>query len=263
MKVVILCGGYGTRIRDVSEHIPKPMLNIGRRPILWHVMKYYAHWGYNEFILCLGYKGHVIKDYFLNYEANSNDFTITLGTNKSIVYHNEHAESDWKITLAETGVDSMTGARLRRVQKYLAGQESFMLTYGDGVGDIDIGKLVEFHLSHDKAMTVTGVRPPGRFGELMINNSTSMATEFNEKPQTAGGIISGGFFVCRKEIFDYIDGSENVVLEQTPMRKLANSGQMMVHLHEGFWHPMDTNRDYQMLNGLCEAADAPWMVWDK
>ncbi|MBF0459043.1 MAG: glucose-1-phosphate cytidylyltransferase [Nitrospirae bacterium] len=262
MKVVILCGGYGTRIRDVSDNIPKPMINVGQYPILWHIMKYYAHWGYNEFILCLGFKGHVIKNFFLNYEANTNDFTVTLGTNKSIVYHNEHGEANWKITLAETGHHSMTGARLKRVKKYLAGEEDFMLTYGDGVGDIDINKLIAFHRSHGKIMTVTGVRPPGRFGELMIDD-TAMATEFNEKPQTTGGLISGGFFVCRKEIFDYIDDGDDVVLEQKPIRTLVSKGQMMVHCHEGFWQPMDTSRDYQLLNDLCTASTAPWMVWDR
>jgi len=167
MKVAILCGGYGTRIRDVADDIPKPMIPVGGLPILWHIMKYYAHFGHKNFVLCLGYKGQVIKDFFLNYEARTRDFTLELGGAKSIEYHNDHDESDWRVTLAETGLDSMTGTRVKRVQKYLADEENFMLTYGDGVGSIDLDKLVEFHKSHGKILTVSGVRPPGRFGELM------------------------------------------------------------------------------------------------
>lgn len=260
MKVVILCGGYGTRIRDVSDNIPKPMITIGSFPILWHIMKYYAYWGHREFVLCLGYKGHVIKEFFLNYEANTNDFTITLGNNKSVEYHNEHTESNWKITLAETGLNSMTGARVKRVKKYLNGEDNFMLTYGDGVGNVDLEKLLQFHLSHKKIITITGVRPPGRFGEL-VNDSNGIVKEFNEKPQTSEGRISGGFFVCRKEIFDYLNNREDLVLEQEPMRKLVSERQMVVYEHDGFWQPMDTYRDYVFLNELYEKGKAPWMIW--
>lgn len=260
MKAIILCGGQGTRIRDVSDNLPKPMITIGDYPILWHIMKYYSHWGHKQFVLCLGYKGQVIKDFFLNYEAHTRDFTINLGGNRSIDYHNVHDESDWQVTLAETGQNAMTGARVKRVQKYVAEEEHFMLTYGDGVGNIDIQKLLEFHKSHGKILTVTGVRPPSRFGELM-NDATGLATEFNEKPQASGGRISGGFFVCRRELFDYLDNREDLVFEMVPMRKLVQDKQMMIYDHDGFWQPMDTYRDYLYLNELSSKGEAPWMVW--
>lgn len=260
MRVVILCGGYGTRIRDVAEDIPKPMILIGGFPILWHIMKYYDCWGHNRFVLCLGYKGSVIKDFFLNYEIRTSDFTMTLGGNKDIIYHNGHSQVDWEVTMAETGLNAMTGARLKRVQKYLEGEENFMLTYGDGVGDIDLGKLVDFHLSHGKILTVTGVRPPGRFGEL-ASDSSGIVTEFNEKPQASGGRISGGFFVCRKELFDYLDDREDLVFEQNPIRNLVRDGQMAVYEHDGFWQPMDTYRDYMLLNKLHDKGEAPWIIW--
>ncbi len=262
MKVVILCGGQGTRIRGVDDNLPKPMIPVGRFPILWHIMKYYAQWGHNQFILCLGYKGQVIKDFFMNYEAHTNDFTITLGNSKSIKYHNKHSESDWEVTLAETGLNSMTGARLKKVQKYLAGEEDFMFTYGDGIGNIDIDKLIQFHLSHGKIMTVTGVRPPGRFGELVSDNHGNV-TEFNEKPQTSEGRISGGFFICSKEIFKYLPDKDDLVFEQEPMRQLVRDGEMMAYEHDGFWQPMDTYRDYILLNELYEKGKAPWVVWDR
>jgi len=223
-------------------------------------MKYYAEYGIKEFILCLGYKGDVIKDFFLNYEANTNDFTVTLGRDKGIEYHNEHPESDWKVTLAETGLNAMTGARVKRIERYLAGEENFMLTYGDGVGDVDINKLAEYHASHGKVLTVTGVRPPGRFGELM-NDGSGKVVEFNEKPQASGGRISGGFFVCRREIFDYLDDREGLVFEREPMRNLVKNGEMMVYEHDGFWQPMDTNREYLLLNELYDKGEAPWVTW--
>ena len=195
MKVVILCGGYGTRIREVSDSVPKPMVPIGNYPILWHIMKYYAHWGHSEFVLCLGYKGDVIKDFFLNYESRTRDFTITLGHNSSITYNSGHAESDWSVTLAETGLKAMTGARIKRVEKYLAAEDNFMLTYGDAVSDVDLSKLVQFHLNHGKILTITGVRPPGRFGEL-VSDSTGKIVEFNEKPQVVGGGRISGVSSC-------------------------------------------------------------------
>jgi len=260
MKVVILCGGYGTRIRDVADNIPKPMIPIGRYPILWHIMKYYAHFNHNHFVLCLGYKSHVIKEFFLNYEAFTRDFTLTLGSDKFIEFHNNHSESDWKVTLAETGLDTMTGARLKRVQAYLADDENFMLTYGDGVGDVDIGHLIKFHQAHGKILTVTGVRPPGRFGEL-VSTEGGRVSAFNEKPQASGGRISGGFFVCRREIFDYLDNDDGLVFEQAPLQRLVHDGQMMVYEHNDFWQPMDTHREYQLLNTLFENGKAPWVVW--
>lgn len=266
MKVVILCGGHGTRIRDVSDNIPKPMIPLNGLPILWHIMKYYAHWGHCHFVLCLGYKGQTIKDFFLNYEPHTRDFTLHLGSSardgssKSIEYHNDHSESNWRITMAETGQNAMTGARVKRIQQYIGNDEHFMLTYGDGVGDINIEKLVQFHQTHGKILTVSGVRPPGRFGELM-SDASGLVTEFNEKPQVSEGRISGGYFVCRKELFDYFSNDEGLVLEQEPMRKLVADKQMMVYPHDGFWQPMDTYRDYAYLNSLCERNQAPWMIW--
>ena len=260
MKVCILCGGYGTRIRDVAENIPKPMIPIGEYPILWHIMKYYASWGHDHFTLCLGYKGDIIRDFFVNYRSHTMDFTIDISGKNPIEYHTKKIAENWNITLAETGLKAMTGARIKRVKKYLSSEDNFMLTYGDGVGDIDLKKLLEFHLSHGKILTVTGVRPPGRFGELQCDDQ-GLVTEFNEKPQTTGGRISGGFFVCRKEIFNYIDDKETTVFEQEPLRKLVADGEMMVFKHEGFWQPMDTSREYQLLNQLYEQKKAPWVIW--
>lgn len=260
MKVCILCGGYGTRIRDVADNIPKPMIPIGEYPILWHIMKYYASWGHDHFTLCLGYKGDIIRDFFVNYRSHTMDFTIDISGKNPIEYHTKKIAENWNVTLAETGQKAMTGARIKRVKKYLSSEDNFMLTYGDGVGDIDLKKLLEFHLSHGKILTVTGVRPPGRFGELQCDNQ-GLVTEFNEKPQTTGGRISGGFFVCRKEIFDYIDDRENTVFEQEPLRKLVADGEMTVFKHEGFWQPMDTSREFLLLNQLYEQKKAPWVIW--
>jgi glucose-1-phosphate cytidylyltransferase len=258
MKVVILCGGYGTRIRDVADNIPKPMIPIGRFPILWHIMKYYASYGHRDFILCLGYKSSVIKDFFLNYEAHTKDFTIELGRKDTLTFHNEHEESDWRVTLADTGLGAMTGARIKRIQKYI-GADDFMLTYGDGVGDIDLNLLRAFHLEHGRMLTVTGVRPPGRFGELV--HADGVITEFNEKPQATGGRISGGFFIATPKIFDYLNDDEELVFEQQPMRSLVGDKQLMVFEHDGFWQPMDTSREYQLLNSLYAKGDAPWVRW--
>jgi glucose-1-phosphate cytidylyltransferase len=260
MKVVILCGGKGTRIRDVSEDKPKPMVPIGSRPILWHIMKYYSHWGYDDFVICLGYKGYVIKDFFLNYDFLTRDFIITLGQTNKISFLNGENEMKWRVTLAETGLEAGTGARVFRCQKYLTGEQDFMLTYGDGIGDINLHELVSFHRSHGKILTVTGVKPPGRFGELM-SDQNGRVTEFNEKPQATGGMISGGFFVCRREIFQYLDDRENLTLEMEPMANLVKEGQLMVYEHNGFWHPMDTYRDYLLLNNLFDKGNAPWKVW--
>lgn len=260
MKVVILCGGQGTRIRDVNESLPKPMIPVGNLPILWHIMKYYSMAGHKDFVLCLGYKGQVIKDFFLNYESNTRDFSLTLGAANHIEYHTDHEEIDWRVTLAETGAEAMTGARVRKIRKYIGNDEHFMLTYGDGVGDIDIDKLVEYHLSHGKILTVSGVRPPGRFGELM-HAADGRVTEFNEKPQATGGRISGGYFVCSRKIFDYLDDNDDLVFETDPMRRLVAEGQMMTYQHNGFWQPMDTYRDYMYLNGLVAKGEAPWIKW--
>jgi len=258
LKIVILCGGYGTRIRDVADNIPKPMIPIGRYPILWHIMKYYANFDHQDFVLCLGYKSQIIKDFFLNYEAHTKDFTITLGKRDGIEFHTAHNESDWRVTLVDTGLQAMTGARIARIRKYV-GDEDFMLTYGDGVGDVDIEALLAFHRAHGKALTVTGVRPPGRFGELVSDGGR--AVEFNEKPQAAGGRISGGYFVASAKLFDYLNDAEDLVFEQEPMRKLVADGELMVFEHDGFWQPMDTSREYQLLNALYEQGKAPWVKW--
>ena len=259
MKTVILCGGLGTRIRDVADNIPKPMIPIGGYPILWHIMKYYASMSHTDFLLCLGYRANVIKDFFLNYEAHTRDFTIQTGVHKSIEYHSEHSEKNWKVTLADTGLNSMTGARIKKIKKYI-GDDTFMLTYGDGVGNIDINKLIDFHESHGKILTVSGVRPPGRFGEIM-SDSSGLITEFNEKPQATGGIISGGYFVCNKELFDYLPDGDDLVFEKEPMEMLVRKKEMAVYEHDGFWQPMDTYRDYMMLNDLFNTQKAPWINW--
>ena len=258
MKVVILCGGYGTRINDVAGDNPKPMIPIGPYPIIWHIMKYYSTFGHNDFVLCLGYKKQVIKDFFLSYEAHTKDFTINLGQLEAIEFHTDHDESSWKVTLADTGLDSMTGARVAKIKKYV-GDEDFMLTYGDGVGDIDIEKLLAFHQSHGKTLTVTGVRPPGRFGELVGENGR--VTEFNEKPQATEGRISGGYFVASARLFNYLNDDEGLVFEQEPMRALVADGELMVYEHDTFWQPMDTSRDYRLLNELYNKGEAPWVRW--
>ena len=260
MKVVILCGGYGTRIRDVSENIPKPMIPIGDKPIIWHIMKYYSLFGFKDFVLCLGYKGDSIRSFFSSYWMNQTDYTITLGKGFPVKYDLEFAESDWNITFAETGLDTMTGGRVRKIKKYVDHEEDFMLTYGDGVGDIDLNALIEFHRSHGKILTITGVHPPGRFG-VLENNLAGLVTEFNEKPQSQQGLISGGFFVCNTKIFDHLSDDENLVFEQAPMKNLVSLRQMMVYVHDGFWQPMDTSREFRLLNQMYNEKSAPWVVW--
>ena len=262
MKVVILCGGYGTRIRDVADDLPKPMIPVGNYPIIWHIMKYYATMGHNEFILCLGYKSNVIKDYFLNYEARTTDFSITLGEKDSMEVLNNHTEQNWKITFAETGLDSMTGTRIKKIQKYIEPEESFMLTYGDGLSNVDLDALISFHKSHHKALTLTGVRPVGRFGEMM-SDSKGEITEFKEKPEATKGRINGGFFVANYSLFDYIDDTrDDVVFEQEPMKNLVEVKQLMQFDHDGFWQPMDTMREYKILNSLYADKRAPWKIWE-
>jgi glucose-1-phosphate cytidylyltransferase len=260
MKVCILCGGYGTRIRDVADDIPKPMIPIGKHPILWHIMKYYSAYGHDRFVLCLGYKGDIIRNYFLNYRLFNSDFTMNTMEKSSIEYNDNKIIENWSVTFAETGLDTMTGARIKKVQRYFCDDDTFMLTYGDGVGDIDIKKLLDFHTSHGKILTVTGVRPPGRFGEMKCNDE-GIVTEFNEKPQTSEGWISGGFFVCRKEIFNYIGNENDIVFEEVPLRNLVKDREMMVYKHDGFWHPMDTSREYKLLNSLLLQKKAPWVIW--
>ena len=259
MQVVILCGGQGTRIRDVADDIPKPMIPIGDRPILWHIMKGFAHHGFTEFILCLGYKGWIIKRYFLDYHLANSDFSLGLGTHSDLRIHGSNPEEDWNVTLAETGFDAMTGCRMKRIERYITGDD-FMLTYGDGVADINIGQLVDFHRGHGKIGTVTAVRPPGRFGEIDLDGN--QVVEFNEKPLLTRGRISGGFFVFQRRMFDRLENDAGLVLEQTPLMQLARDGQLMAHLHNGFWQPMDNSRDYKYLNEFWGAGRAPWNCWE-
>ncbi|NBW91926.1 MAG: glucose-1-phosphate cytidylyltransferase [Actinobacteria bacterium] len=259
MKTVILCGGYGTRIRDVADDIPKPMIPVGRLPILWHLMKYYASFGFDEFVLCLGHKGHVIKDFFVNYETSTRDVTVSLGSSRELIFHTKHDESSWKVTLADTGTETMTGGRIAKIKKYVDG-ERFFLTYGDGLSDVNLSALLEFHLKQKTTATVTGVRPPGRFGELMIN-SDGIAQQFNEKPQASEGRISGGFFVCQQEVFEHMNGHDDLVFEQEPMKSLVANKQLSVYQHNGFWQCMDTYRDWQLLNSMIDQDKAPWKIW--
>lgn len=261
MKVVILCGGKGTRIRDVSDQIPKPMIPVGPYPILWHIMRGYAAEGFKDFVLCLGHKGSVIKDFFLNYREMVSTFTIDYANGGAITHENGHDPIDWRVTLAETGEDTMTGSRVKRVHRYVGDDDTFLLTYGDGVSDVEIRRAVDFHHRHGRVMTVCGVRPPGRFGEIECEGDGRIL-EFNEKPQATGGRISGGFFVCNRRLFDYLDGERvDEVLETEPMRRLAQDGQLMMHAHDGFWQCMDTYRDYAFLNDLYNSGKAPWVKW--
>jgi glucose-1-phosphate cytidylyltransferase len=260
MRTVILCGGMGTRIRDASESLPKPLLPIGGRPMVWHIMKTYAHHGFKDFVLCLGYKGWLIKEFFLNYHCMSSDLLVTLGSGGSTEFLGPLVDEDWRVTLADTGEATMTGGRLAAVRKYLGKDDIVMLTYGDGVADIDIKRLVAFHRSHGKIATVTAVRPPGRFGELSLR--AGMVSEFNEKPQAEGAFINGGFFVLdAARIWDYINPDPGSVLEVEPMQSLVRDGQLAAYEHGGFWQPMDTLREFNLLNELWSSGRAPWKVW--
>lgn len=257
VKVVILCGGFGTRLREETELRPKPMVEIGGKPILWHIMKTYAHYGYTDFILALGYKGEVIKQYFSNFELFNNDATIELGVRR-VQIHASGNEANWRVTLADTGHHAQTGARVKRVEKYVD-SELFMLTYGDGVTDLNINALVEFHRAHGKIGTVTGVMPPSRYGELLIRGDSVLA--FREKPEVSDTFISGGYFVFRREFFDYLRDEDVCVLEREPLERLAADGQLMVYSHRGFWQCMDTGRDLEYLKNLWASGAAPWKVW--
>ena len=258
MKVVILCGGQGTRMREETEFKPKPLVEIGGKPVLWHIMKLFAHHRQNDFCLALGYKGDLIKQYFLNYEPMNTDFTITLGKNSKALFHGAHTEQDMKVTLADTGLETMTGARVKRVAPYLD-DDTFMVTYGDGVSDIDIEALLAFHKSHGKLATVSAHRPISRYGVLDID-SDHRVTSFAEKPQIEG-TVSMGFFVFQKKVLDYIDDDITCNLEREPLQKLAREGELMAFKHEGFFHPMDTYRDYLALNEMWEKGNAPWVKW--
>lgn len=258
MKTIILCGGQGTRLREETEYRPKPLVDIGGRPILWHIMKLYAHYGLHDFILCLGYRGTMIKDYFLSYEAMNNDFTICLGQKNHVVYHDTHQEQDYRVTLADTGQETMTGARVKRVARYLDG-DTFMVTYGDGVSDLDVGALLAFHRFHGRLATVTTVRPISRFGILELDPAGGVL-HFAEKPQLDGW-ASAGFFVFQREALDYLCDEPNCVLEREPLERMVQDGQLMAYRHQGFFYAMDTYREYLYLNELWNSGRAPWAVW--
>ena len=261
MKVIILCGGMGTRLREETEYKPKPMVEIGGMPILWHIMKLYAHFGYKEFVLALGYKGNVIRDFFLNYHYYNNDFTINLGMKEEIVVHSRHREHDWKVTLAETGLNSMTGSRVKQCGRYIT-EDNFMMTYGDAVSNVDIRKLVDFHLKHNLTATVTGVFPPSRFGDLMVENERVLAFKEKKKVVSDERIINGGFFVFKREFLDTIPDDPTCDLEKAPLENIAKTNQLAVYRHPDFWQCMDTFRDYQYLNGLWN-ENPLWKVWDE
>jgi len=257
MQTVILCGGIGTRLKEETEFRPKPMVNIGTQPILWHVMKIYAHHGNKDFVLALGYKGDLIKEYFFNYEYLNNDFTIELGTRRTTI-HPVHGEEGWNVTLADTGEKTLKGGRLKRIQKYLK-DDDFCLTYGDGLTDVDIKSVIAFHRKHGKIATLTGVNIASRFGELKIDGER--VTQFSEKPDSAPGFINGGYMVLNRRIFDYLTEDENCDLEYGPFERLAREGQLMVYKHTGNWACMDTMRDMDYLNGLWNNGKAFWKVW--
>lgn len=258
-KVVILCGGLGTRLREETEVRPKPMIEIGGRPILWHIMKTYAHYGFREFVLCLGYKGEIIKRFFAEYDLLTNDVSITMGPGGlQMEIHRERDDHEWRVTLADTGALTKTGARVKRVERYVD-SDMFMLTYGDGVTDLDIGRLLEFHRAHGKIGTVTGVLPPSRYGELSIRGKQVLT--FREKPTDGENSINGGYFVFQRQFFQYLAADDECVLEREPLERLAKDGELMVYQHRGFWQCMDTYRDLEFLKGLWEGGAAPWMVW--
>ena len=257
MKVVILAGGLGSRLSEETELKPKPMVEIGGKPILWHIMKIYSYYGFNEFIICCGYKGHLIKEYFANYFLHNSDITVDIKKNQ-LTIHDSHAEP-WKITLVDTGPNTMTGGRIKRIQKYVEG-ETFMATYGDGVGSIDIAKLVEFHKSQKRIATVTTVLPPGRFGALKLSPDELSVSLFQEKPRGDGGRVNGGFFVFEPDVFKYLQNDETK-LEQDALEQLAKAGQLSAFKHEGFWKPMDTLRDKMDLEQLYQSGTAPWIIW--
>ncbi len=257
MKVVILGGGYGTRISEESHLKPKPMIEIGEMPILWHIMKIYSAQGFNDFIICLGYKGYVIKEYFANYHLHQSDVTFDFRRESERSVH-QHTTEPWRVTLVDTGLESMTGGRVKRIQPYV-GDEPFLLTYGDGVADIDLSALLEFHRAHGKLATVTAAQPLARFGKLTMA-SDGMVDVFSEKPQDEHNWINAGFFVMEPRVFDYIE-ADHTILERAPMERLASDRQLMGYRHEGFWHPMDTLRDKLHLDDLWKSGEAPWKVW--
>lgn len=260
MKVVILAGGMGTRISEESHLRPKPMIEIGEMPILWHIMKIYSAYGYNEFIICCGYKGYMIKEYFADYFLHMSDITFDFANDNKMIIHNNVAEP-WKVTLIDTGAETMTGYRIKRIQSYIPEGDCFMLTYGDGVSDVDIDKLVKCHQESHKLATITAVQPSGKFGMLNIMKDGTIA-EFMEKPQGDGGWINGGYMVLDYRVFNYLCDDEALVFEQEPLERLARDGELNAYKHSGFWKPMDTIRDKDQLNSMWKKKKAPWKIWE-
>jgi len=259
MKVVLLAGGFGTRISEESYLKPKPMIEIGGKPILWHIMKLYSHYGYNEFVVCCGYKQHVIKEWFADYYLHNSDITFDFTDGNKMTIHNNVAEP-WKVTLVDTGLNTMTGGRVKAIQEYV-GDESFLLTYGDGVSDVRIDELVAYHKSHGKMVTLTTVNVGQKFGVLDINKDNRIDS-FREKSDNDGALINAGFMVCNSDLFDYIDGP-TIVLEKEPLERTAKEGELMAFKHDGFWKCMDTQRDKVQLEEMWESGNAPWKVWNK
>lgn len=257
MKVVILAGGFGTRISEESHLRPKPMIEIGEKPILWHIMKIYSHYGYNEFVICLGYKSHMIKEFFADYYLHTSDVTFDLEKNEMKV-HNNYSEP-WKVTLVDTGLNTLTGGRIKRIGEYLPKDEPFMLTYGDGVSDINLKELLKFHKTHKKLATISAINFSGRFGVLDIGNEQNIS-KFAEKTKEDGGWINGGFMVLEPEVLDYIDGDETI-FERDPLENLAKDGELMAYKHHGYWQCMDTKRDHDLLEKLWQDGEAPWHIW--
>lgn len=257
MKVIILAGGFGTRITEESQFKPKPMVEIGDKPILWHIMKLYSHYGFNEFVICAGYKQHVIKEYFADYFLHQSDVTFDFSNGNEMIVHHNVAEP-WKVTIVDTGLNTMTGGRVKRVKPYI-GNEPFFLTYGDGVSNVNIAKLLEFHKSHGKLVTMSAYNAGQRFGVLDIDEGGHI-TEFREKTKGDGSLINIGFMVCRPEFVDYIDGDETV-LEKAPLERAAHEGELMAYKHDGFWQCMDTVREKEQLEKMWAAGNAPWKVW--
>lgn len=258
MKVVILAGGFGTRISEESHLRPKPMIEIGEKPILWHIMKIYSYHGFNEFIICLGYKSHMIKEFFADYYLHTSDVTFDLEKNEMTV-HNNYSEP-WKVTLVDTGLNTLTGGRIKRIKDYLPDNEPFMLTYGDGVSDVNLKELLEFHKKHGKLATITAVNLSGRFGALGIADDNETINEFAEKTKEDGGWINGGFMVMEPKIIDYIEGDETI-FEKDPLENLAKDGQLKAYKHHGFWQCMDTKRDHDSLEEMWANDEAPWFIW--
>ena len=258
MKVVLLAGGFGTRISEESQYKPKPMIEIGDMPILWHIMKTYSHYGFKEFIICAGYKQHVIKQWFADYFLHTSDITIDFSQGNKMIVHDAHSE-DWKVTIVDTGLHTMTGGRLKRIRKYL-GDEPFFMTYGDGVADVDIPAALRFHKSHGKLATMTANRPESRYGIIDLQGDKVLS--FREKSQQDVGWINGGFMVLDPKVLDYVAG-DHVMFEREPMERLAADGELMCFRHDGFWQCMDTLRDKQKLDALWESGEAPWKIWDK